>query len=67
MQTYGNKFASVLSRKLHVAKEDLNSKLLLGLSIKSMEDYKYLTGQIKAINDVLGLFEVVDDEINKGE
>lgn len=65
MQTSGSLFERYLIKLIKERREKLVNDLCIGMSIKSMEDYKDLTGRIAELDVVEGLCEEAQSQVNK--
>ena len=65
MQTSGSLFERYLVKLIKERREKLVNDLSTGLSIKSMEDYRELTGRIAELGEVFDLCEEAQSQVNK--
>ena len=65
MQTSGSLFERCLTKLIKERREKLVNDLSIGMSVKSMEDYRDLTGRIAELDVVEGLCEEAQSMVNK--
>lgn len=67
MQVFGVRFAQELGKLIEERIEETKTNLAKGAAVKSMEDYRFQTGMVRAFDEVLGMFEIVENKIENGE
>jgi hypothetical protein len=65
MQTAGSLFERYLAKLIKERRDKLVNDLSIGMSVKSMEDYRDLTGRISELEVVEGLCEEAQSQVNK--
>ncbi len=67
MQVFGVRFAQELGKLIEARVEEIKINLAKGAAVKSMEDYRFQIGMVRAFDEVLEMFEIVESKIENGE